>query len=68
MCDGFDIFRKSPDNRLVWLASSTDLEAANERINLIAATEPGEYVLFCQATQELVAVATTLAPKKVGSP
>ncbi len=68
MCDAFDIFRKSSDTRMVWIASSTDFEAANERIKLIAAKEPGEYIVFCQAAQELVAVATTPALKKVGPP
>jgi len=67
MCDAFDIFRKSSDTRMVWIASSTDFEA-DERIKLIAAKEPGEYIVFCQTTQELVAVATTPAPKKLGPP
>jgi hypothetical protein len=68
MCDAFDIFRKSSDTRMVWIASSTDFEATNERIKLIAAKEPGEYIVFCQAAQELVAVATRPALKKVGPP
>jgi hypothetical protein len=68
MCDGFDIFRKSPNGEALWIASSPDLEAAIERVKLIAAKDSGEYIVFCQATQEVTAVATPSAAKTKGAP
>jgi dipeptidase len=66
MCDAFDIFRKSPEGGMVWIASSKDLEAAKERIKLMAANEPREYIVFCQATQEVVEVSTPAHSKNRG--
>jgi hypothetical protein len=56
MCDAFDILRKLPDGGIVWIESAKDLAAAQERVKLFAASKPGEYVIFCQDTQALVAV------------
>lgn len=62
VCDGFDIFRKTPNGETLWIESSPNLEVAIERIKLIAAKDSGEYIVFCQATQEVVATET--APKQ----
>ena len=64
MYDGFDIFRKALDGGIVWIESVKDLEAARERIKLLIAKKKGEYVIFCQATQEIVSEGSTVAPKK----
>jgi hypothetical protein len=53
--DDFDIFRKSPDGSLFWMESARDLDAADGRIMVLAANKPGEYVVFCQSTQRIVA-------------
>ena len=58
MCDGFDIFRKTSGIGLLWIASASSLEEANEYIKSTLSGVPGEYVVFCQATQEVVAVET----------
>ena len=55
MCDGFDILRKLPDGGIVWIESAKDLDSAQERVKVFAANKPGDYVIFCQATQALVA-------------
>jgi hypothetical protein len=51
----FDIFQKSTDDSLVWIESARDLDAADGRIMMLAAHKPGEYVVFCQSTQQVVA-------------
>ena len=51
----FDIFQKSTDDSLVWIESARDLDAADGRIMVLAANKPGEYVVFCQSTQRIVA-------------
>jgi hypothetical protein len=68
MCDGFDIFRKLPDGRLAWLACAASLDAATQHIALIAANVPGEYVVFCQATQQVVSVTAPSVSKAKGEP
>ena len=68
MCDGFDIFRKLADGRLVWLACAASLDAATQHIALIAANVPGEYVVFCQATQQVVSVTPSSVAKAKGAP
>ena len=55
MFDGFDILRKLPDGGIVWLESSKDLETAKQRIKVFAANKPGEYVIFSQKMQTIVA-------------
>jgi len=54
MCDAFDILRKLPDGGIVWIESAKDLDSAQERVKVFAASKPGDYVIFCQATQALV--------------
>lgn len=56
MFDAFDILKKLPDGGIVWLEAAKDLETARERIELFATYKPGEYVLFCQETQSIIAM------------
>lgn len=50
------------------MASAPDLESAHEQIQRVAAKEPGEYILFCQATQQVVAVSRMPVPKAESRP
>ena len=56
MFDAFDILKKLPDGGVVWIESAKDLESARERIKLFATFKPGEYVVFCQETQSVIAM------------
>ena len=56
MFDTFDILKKLPDGGIVWIESARDLEIAQGRIKLFATYKPGEYVIFCQQTQSLIAM------------
>jgi len=55
MFNAFDILRKLPDGGIVWIEAAKDLESARERIGWFATYKPGEYVVFCQETQSIVA-------------
>jgi hypothetical protein len=55
MFNAFDILKKLPDGGIVWLEAAKDLETARERIKLFATYKPGEYVVFCQETQSVIA-------------
>lgn len=56
MLDTFDILKKLPDGGIVWIESAKDLEIAQGRIKLFASYQPGEYVIFCQQTQSVIAM------------
>ena len=56
MFNAFDILKKLPDGGIVWIESAKDLESARERIKLFATYKPGEYVVFCQETQSIIAM------------
>ena len=55
MFDALDILKKLPDGGIVWIEAVKDLESARERIKLFATYKPGEYVVFCQETQSIIA-------------
>jgi hypothetical protein len=55
MFDRFDILRKLPDGGIAWIGAAKDLPTAKERIKVLAANQPGEYVVFCQLTGAIVA-------------
>jgi hypothetical protein len=55
MFNAFDILKKLPDGGIVWIEAVKDLESARERIKLFATYKPGEYVVFCQETQSIIA-------------
>ena len=56
MFNAFDILKKLPDGGIVWIEAVKDLESARERIKLFATFKPGEYVVFCQETQSVIAM------------
>lgn len=50
-----DIFRKDVRGDLVWLDCVNDLESARFRMDQLALVNPGEYFVFDQRTQQIVA-------------
>ena len=56
MFNAFDILKKLPDGGIVWIEAVKDLVTARERIKLFATYKPGEYVVFCQETQSVIAM------------
>ena len=56
MFNAFDILKKLSDGGIVWIEAVKDLESARERIKLFATFKPGEYIVFCQDTQSVVAM------------
>jgi hypothetical protein len=69
MSDLFDILRKLPDGGIVWITTVKDLATARERIKVFANYKPGEYVIFSQETQSVIAapcVPFALPKRKTG--
>jgi hypothetical protein len=50
-----DILKRQKDGSFVWIEAESDMRAAEERISKLASTEPGEYFIFDQRTQTVVA-------------
>ena len=50
MIPPFDIFKRQPGGRVRWFGVATDLENAKQRLKELAASSPGEYFLFSQAS------------------
>jgi hypothetical protein len=50
-----DILRRQSDGSFVWIEAVSDLRVAEERIAYLAGAAPGEYFVFDQRSQEIVA-------------
>jgi hypothetical protein len=50
-----DILKRTRDGNFVWIEAKSDIQVAEERIAQLASSEPGEYFVFDQRTQEIVA-------------
>jgi hypothetical protein len=53
--DSIDVMRKQNDGTLIWVEAVQSVEVAKSRINNFGRTMPGEYVIFDQTTQQIVA-------------
>ena len=52
----FDLFKRDSCGRLIWLGVANDLKAAAGRLKELASSTPGEYLVFSQQAQKIVAV------------
>ena len=51
----YDILRKDAMGTPIWLEAAPDLESAKARVSELAASAPGEYVIFHSPTSKIVA-------------
>jgi len=51
----YDIFKRHPDGMFIWIETTGDLQAAEERLKQLAARSPGEYKVLCLNTLRVVA-------------
>lgn len=51
----FDILRRHRDGSLIWLESASELDDARTRLQQLSAGLPGEYFVFDQKSQQIVA-------------
>jgi hypothetical protein len=52
----FDLFKRDNSGRLIWLGVADDLKAAAGRLRELASSTPGEYLVFSQQAQKMVAL------------
>jgi hypothetical protein len=55
----FDILRRNENGSFTWLESAVDLAAAQARMRELSIESPGEYFVFDQKTQQIVAKLST---------
>jgi hypothetical protein len=55
----FDILRRHANGSFIWLESAPDLAAAQARMRELSVESPGEYFVFDQNTQQIVAKLST---------
>ena len=55
-----DILRRERDGSFLWMEAVVDLDGAKARLQELIAVAPGEYFVFDQRSQEIVA---KLAPR-----
>ena len=53
--DLVDVMRKQDDGSLIWVEAVQNVEIAKNRIDNFGKTAPGEYIIFDQSTQQIVA-------------
>jgi hypothetical protein len=58
----YDILRRHSDGSLIWLESAAELKHARDRLQQLYAASPGEYVVFDQKSQQIVAKVSASLP------
>lgn len=58
-----DILKRQSDGSFIWIETVADIESARNRLRHLAGTSPGEYFVFDQKLQQIVA--TTAQPRMV---
>ena len=51
---GYDILKRDSVGAPIWLEAVRDLDMAKKRVAELAENSPGEYVVFCELTSEIV--------------
>ena len=51
---GYDILKKDSVGAPIWLEAVRDLDTAKKRVAELAENSPGEYVVFCERTSQIV--------------
>ena len=57
-----DIFIKTEDGTYVWKAAADSFELAKSKVEQLAVTSPGEYMIFSQTTQNKIVVKADGSP------
>jgi hypothetical protein len=54
MAAKYDIFKKTPENMVIWVEEVEDISQARKRLISLAASAPAEYRLFSQSLERFV--------------
>jgi hypothetical protein len=56
----FDILKRHADGSFIWVEAARDLSGAQARLQELATVTPGEYFVFDQRAQQIVAKISTV--------
>ncbi|HEY2823209.1 MAG TPA: hypothetical protein VGJ06_19355 [Candidatus Acidoferrum sp.] len=62
MSASFDILKRHGDGSLIWLEAASELAHAKDRLQQLYAVSPGEYFVFDQKSQQVVAKISISVP------
>ena len=51
---GYHILKKDSTGAPIWLEAVRDLDTAKKRVAELAENSPGEYLVFCERTSQIV--------------
>jgi hypothetical protein len=51
----FDILRRDADGSFIWIEAAQDIQVAKSRLHELCAQTPGDYFVFDQRSQQIVA-------------
>ena len=60
----YDILKRHEDGSFIWLEAARDLPSAQARVQDLSSSIPGEYFIFDQRTQQIVAKLSTRAAER----
>jgi hypothetical protein len=59
----FDILRRHSDGSFIWVEAAAELSLAKDRLQQLYSATPGEYFVFDQKSQQIVAkIASSIPP------
>ncbi len=63
MSASYDILRRHNDGSFIWLEATSELTHARDRLQQLYAASPGEYFVFDQRSQQIVAKISSSLPE-----
>ncbi|MBV9886141.1 MAG: hypothetical protein JO119_06290 [Acidobacteria bacterium] len=63
MSASYDILRRHNDGSFIWLEAASELTHARDRLQQLYAASPGEYFVFDQRSQQIVAKISSSLPE-----
>ncbi|HEX3118792.1 MAG TPA: hypothetical protein VHP80_06830 [Candidatus Acidoferrum sp.] len=58
----YDILRRHHDGSFIWMEAASELSHAKDRLQQLYAAMPGEYFVFDQKSQQIVAKISSCLP------
>jgi len=59
-----DILKRQQDGSFIWIEAASDMQFAQDRLQELASSAPGEYFVFDQKTQQIIAKVANHAAKQ----
>jgi len=59
-----DILKRQQDGSFIWIEAASDMQFAQDRLHELASSAPGEYFVFDQKTQQIIAKVANHAAKR----